>query len=47
MSLGLNEGLGVIVVMLLLISALPFLMYLLERRLDEPKRERLPGQGRR
>lgn len=40
MQLGLNEGVGVMLGMLVLISALPFLMYLLERNLDEPKRKR-------
>jgi uncharacterized membrane protein YdfJ with MMPL/SSD domain len=45
MHLGL-EGVGVTVGMLLLISALPFLMYLLERHLDEPKQEQLRGSSR-
>lgn len=47
MRFGLDEDVEVIVGMLVLISALPFLMYLLERHLDEPKRERLRGHDRR
>lgn len=47
MQLGLNEGVGVMLGMLLLISALPFLMYLLERHLDEPKRKRVNVNARR
>ncbi|MFC6704595.1 hypothetical protein [Flexivirga alba] len=45
MRFGMDEGVEIMVAMLLLIGALPFLMYLLERHLDEPKEKPLRGQG--